>query len=275
MMADNSWQEKYKDDESVVLGYTSNIFYEEDGATSYYGKILIQILTDAGATSWTEYNFNFLGDLDVLKVIKKDGAEIIPDFSGGFVVFKNLEPGDMIMVEGSSSWRHFSDLGYRLDMIQTMMFHAPIHYANVQVALPEGMPINYSLHKLNDPLTKSTKDGYDYYQWEYDGIPQVVWEDAVLDEADVYANIMINTSPDWSEVVNWFMAKTYRKTEPNYEIKNILDTLIQAEMSDQEKMIAIYNYITKNITYSFTTLLQTGYIPKSTSFNLFLSNRRL
>jgi len=78
----------------------------------------------------------------------------------------------------------------------------------------------------------------------------------------------LNSFNDWAPIVEWYMAKTYRKLEPNYEARNIIDSLIKPEMSDKEKIETIYNYITNDINYSFTQLLQSNYIPKNSDLTI-------
>lgn len=268
MFSDNSWKEIYKDEESVIVGYTSDIIMENDGNISLFTRMLIHILTDAGAASWTEYNFNMLGNLSLVKVIKKNGAEITPDKRGSFVVFKNLEKGDYIKIEGKTKWNSTTEMGNNMNLFNVLSFHAPVYYCKLEIAVPEGQTFYYSVHKIHDNLQKRTADGFDFYKWEYNQVEKVVEEDAIIDVYDLYPIIQTSTLNGWYDVVEWYMAKTYRKLEPNYELLELRDSIIKPGMSQQEKVIAIYNYITKDINYSFTTLLQSNYIPKNTDLTI-------
>lgn len=269
MIADESWKEKYGNDESVILGYTSDIFYEKDGSINLYSKMLIKILTEAGANSWTEFNFSFMGDLSLVKVIKKNGAEVVPDRSGSFIVFKNLEPGDLIKLEGSMKASDENELGNLLNGFNILALHASAHYVKVEVAVPENSPLNYYGQKIDhNKVVKTTQDGYDYYRWEFNGVDKMVNEEAIIDMYDLYPILQINTFMDWSPVVEWYQAKTYRKLEPNYEARNVIDSLIKPGMTDLQKVETIYNYIAKDINYSFTRLLQSNYIPKNSDLTI-------
>ncbi len=260
---DSTWVETFKEEESVVLGFTNEILLDEEGQAYLWGKMLIRILTEAGANSWTEYNFYQFGNLDYIKVIKPDGAEIYPETSGTFVVFKNLAPGDLIVLEGKANWSTSSERGKELSYFQRMMFHAPVNYAKIEVAVPQDTYLGYKHYKLEDNVVRSKRDNFDFYTWTYRNIPKAIEEEAVLDETDTYAMIMFSTHKDWSPIVDWYKAMTYRKLESNYEIEQILQQIIIDGMSDKEKMIAIYNWVTKEINYSFTNLLQSNYIPKN------------
>ena len=66
----------------------------------------------------------------------------------------------------------------------------------------------------------------------------------------------------WSEFVDWYQQKTYRKLDPTYEILEVLDTIIKPGMSQKEKVEAVYNFVTMKINYSYVSFLQSNYIPK-------------
>jgi hypothetical protein len=268
IIADETNLEKYTEDESVILGFVYDIMLEKDGTANLFSKMAIKVLTDAGAKTWTEYDFSFLGNLTTCKVLKANGTEFNPDKSGGFVVFKNLEPGDIIKLEGNYKWNVSTELGKELIQFNYLNFHVPIRYAKVEYGLPAGSSFNYLLHNLPDNLTKRNADELDFYRWEYIDLKKVAQEEAIVDQTDIYANIMVSTMNDWSPVVDWYKAKSYRKLEPNYELRAVRDSIIKPGMSEEAKVIAIYNYITKEIKYSYTRLLQSNYIPKNTDLTI-------
>lgn len=268
IILDESGLEKYEQEESVILGFVYDVMFEKDGSANLFSKMAIKVLTDAGAKSWTEYDFSFLGNLSTCKVLKANGTEFNPDKSGGFVVFKNLEPGDIIKLEGSYKWNVNTELGRELIQFNYLNFHVPIRYAKVEYGIASGTRLNYILHNAEDKMQKRSAEGFDFYKWEYSDVKKVASEEAIVDQTDTYSNIMVSTLDDWSPVVNWFKAKTYRKLEPNYELRAVRDSIIKPGMNDEEKVIAIYNYITKEIKYSYTRLLQSNYIPKNTDLTI-------
>lgn len=260
---DDTWTRTSRDEESVVLGHSKDVVYDKNGKVHLYSKILVLILTEAGASSWVQYDFSRLGDIDFVKVIKANGAEVVPDAHGSFAVFKNLEPGDLIQLEASSEWRPESELGNELVLFNYLTYHAPVYNCKLEVAIPEGKKINTKVHRLEDNKVKTTKNGYDHYTWEYDYIPKVRGEEAIIDQTDIWANVQVSTIEDWGEVVNWYKAKTYRKLDSKYEVREILSEIIEPNMTDEQKVISVYNYVTEKIKYSFNNLLNSNYIPKN------------
>ena len=93
ILKDDGWKNAYSDEKSVVLMYTKDVILDKQKTTHIFQKLMVKILTD-DAKVWTESDFSFMGELNFVKVIKKNGAEINPDKQNGYVVSKDLEPGD-------------------------------------------------------------------------------------------------------------------------------------------------------------------------------------
>jgi len=268
VLNDTLWQKKYPKEESVVLMYTRDLVYDSLAKVDIYQQIMIKILNEAGAKKWTEFDFSFLGTLNTVKVIKSNGAEVVPDKRGGYVVFKNLEPGDVIEIDGVYKWKQQTELGQEFSLIHYVSFDAPIYYKKYEVAVPKGIYLGHLTHKLSDNVIKSSRNEFDFYLWEYHDLPKIENEGALLDAYDLYSTIMVSTMPDWSQVVEWYQHETYRKLEPGYEIREVLDSIVKPGMSKEEQVIAIYNYITKRIKYSYVSFLQSGYVPKNAGLTL-------
>jgi hypothetical protein len=65
-------------------------------------------------------------------------------------------------------------------------------------------------------------------------------------------------------MVSWYADLSSAKTRSTWEIKEQVEKLIggKKEMSDEEKIEAIYNFITENIRYSSVPFRQSGLIPQ-------------
>ena len=265
---EDGWEEFYKDESDVILKYTKEILFREELNPLVFQDMLIQILNEEGAKKWTEYNFSFLGNIRHIRVIKKDGSEVRPDIQYGFAVFKNLQPGDQIEVSGKSTLTPSSQLNGHYFFYNHMSFETPVLYSKLEIITPQTTPIQYQVHKLRDALQKSNKDGMNYYKWEYKKVPAVVQEEAITNELDLYPTIIVSTIKNWNEIIDWYSKETYRITEPTYEIKEIVDSIITKEMSPSEKVEVLYNYITSSINYSYVSFLQSNFVPQYPSNTL-------
>ena len=82
--------------------FTRELVIDEFNHGDIFQKFMVKLLTDAAVNKWTQYNFRFW-DLVSAKVIKPNGAEVVPDMESGYAVFKDLKPGDVIEMEGQYS----------------------------------------------------------------------------------------------------------------------------------------------------------------------------
>ena len=268
VLNESEWKTKYQNEESIVLLYTRDIIIDSIDHAEVYQQLMIKILNESGAKRWTEYDFSFLGNINTLRVIKPSGTELNPDKQGGYVVIKNLEPGDVIQIDGVHAWEQDGELGRDFYMVHYVSFEAPIYYHKFEVAVSKNRQLSYRYHKLPPNLNKSTHNDFDFYRWEFNNIPKVESEEAVLDVYDLYSSIMISTLPDWQKVNEWYQQTTYGKFDLTYEVKEALDSIIKPNMTESEKVETIYNYLTKQIKYSYVSFLQSGYVPKDPGLTL-------
>ncbi|HNW98056.1 MAG TPA: DUF3857 domain-containing protein [Bacteroidales bacterium] len=262
ILSKNGWEEKYKDEKSVVLMYTKDVCLDKKRTTHIYQKLMIKILSEDGARKWTENNFSFLGQLNYVKVIKKNGAEITPDMNYEYVVFKDLEPGDIIKLEGTYKGYLENEFDNSMFLLNYISFDAPVYYSKIEVILPDSIEFKYDCHKVTDNVIKKNENGYTFYRWELNNIPKYEEEADVYDRIEPYAYIWGTTIKSWSTIPEWYKQKTYKKLEATYELKEVLDTIIKTNMTPFEKVEAVYNHVTQNIDYSYVDFLQSNYIPK-------------
>lgn len=268
-MALNGWQEEYGDEESVIPFFDQRQVIDRLGRVRTFSRMMIRILTEAGADWWTEYDFSSLGNVNLVRVRKATGGEVVPDRRGSMVVFKNLEPGDVIQIEGQKEETVYEDLfdGDYFD-IAFLSFGAPIHRARIEILAPESKPIHYIHHRLQDNVRRTRAGKYDSWVWEYSDLDRIPDEEATLDQWDGLRTLFVSTMPDWSRVVDWYQRRTYRRTEPSYDVRMIADSVVTPGMSDDQKIEAVYNYVTRRINYSHVPFLQGAYTPKAADLTL-------
>ena len=268
-LAMQAWASKYQDEESVILLHTMEAVLEADQQFQIKQKMLIQILNEAGANYWTEANFSFLGRLISVKVIKKNGKEITPEVRMNYAVFKNLQPGDLIQLEGRQEGNMNREIKNEAFLIVGLSQEAPIYRQKVELITSDSISMNITTNRWEaDSATIKTAGNYKIHTWERQFVPKYEQEEAVLDRMDAVSWMMWSTMANWEKVANWYLQKTYRKLELSYDVKAALDTIIRTDMTDTEKVIAVYNYITSDIKYSYVSFLQSNFIPKSPTATL-------
>ncbi len=262
LQKDKSWEKKYQNAESLILMYNVQATLNEENRLNYHQKLWIKILNSAGVNYWTEADFSFLGEIGKVKVIKEDGSEVTPSRNWNLVVFQNLQPGDLIEIEGFSNGDMTREIPNEMYHMAWLSMEVPIYKSVFEIILPKEKTLNYVCNKVNCDPEIQVKDEVKIYTWRNNDTPKNVHEESVLDKMDKFAWLMISTQPDWKKVVKWYERKTYRRLEANYEVKNQLAKIVNDEMKDEEKVRAVYNYLTTGITYSHVSFLNSNYVPK-------------
>ncbi|MEM6966560.1 MAG: transglutaminase domain-containing protein [Bacteroidota bacterium] len=262
LQQDISWKKYYQNDESVILMYNIQAELTPTNRLKYAQKLWIKILNSAGANYWTEADFSFLGEIGIVKVIKPDGSEVTPARNWNLVVFQNLQPGDLIQIEGFSNGDMTREIPNEMYHMAWLSMEIPIYKSVFELIVPQQKQLNYICNRIECTPNIQYKDQVKIFTWENTRTPKNQHEEAVLDDMDKFAWIMLSTQEDWQKVVKWYHRKTYRRLEANYEVKNRLAEIVDDRMTDQEKVEAIYQYLTQEITYSHVAFLNANYTPK-------------
>jgi hypothetical protein len=265
LQKDKNWEKKYQNAESLILMYNVQAILNAENRLNYHQKLWIKILNSAGVNYWTEADFSFLGEIGKVKVIKEDGSEVTPSRNWNLVVFQNLQPGDLIQIEGFSNGDMTREIPNEMYHMAWLSMEVPIYKSVFEIILPKEKTLNYVCNKVNCDPEIRVKDEVKIYTWKNNDTPKNVHEESVLDKMDKFAWLMVSTQPNWKKVVKWYERKTYRRLEANYEVKNKLAKIVNDDMNDEEKVRAVYNYLTTGITYSHVSFLNSNYVPKKPS----------
>ncbi|HFB99790.1 MAG TPA: DUF3857 domain-containing protein, partial [Phaeodactylibacter sp.] len=259
---DNSWKNKYEKDESLILMYDIQATLNKNNRLNYHQKLWIKILNEGGANYWTEADFSFLGEIGMVKVIKPDGSEVTPSRNWNLVVFKNLQPDDIIQIEGFSNGDMTREIPNEMYHITWLSMEIPIYRSVFELILPKEKQVNYECNRVTCTPKIRTENEVKIYTWEIEDIPKNEHEEAILNNMDKFAWIMLSTQKDWKKIAKWYESKTYRRWEANYDVKNQLKKIVHKGMTSKEKVQAVYNYLTSGITYSHVGFLNSSYTPK-------------
>ena len=262
VMVDNSWRGKYLDEGSVILLFNIQAKLTEDNNLQYHQNLTIKILNQAGANYWTEADFSFLGEIAKVKVVKPNGTEITPSRNWNLVVFQNLEPEDIILIEGNSLGNMTREIPDEMFHMSWLSMEVPVYRSLLELVAPPDKDINFVCNKVDCNVQTRKEADAKIYSWDHYEIAKNENEEALSDKMDAFAWIMLSTQRDWSKVVKWYQRKTYLRQKVNYELKGILDEIITKEMTEEEKVESVYNYLTTEINYSFVSFLNSNYVPK-------------
>ncbi len=261
---DHSWEKQYKDEEAVISLYSQQFTYlAEEHKLQSVNKIVVHILNEAGAKMWTETDLRLLGQITSAKILKKDGSITSPDLGGyGVAVFKNLHAGDVIVVEGSNDRNMPDEIPGQFLNISITSWQAPVAHATIELLAPKSQDLYFAANRMEVAHTTRDTGDWKILNWDWHDIPKTQNEEAAPGNLDAYAWLMMGNTPDWSRVVQWYNRKTYCRTEPNYEVLDQARALLRPDMSENQVVQTLHNFITQDINYSFVPFLNTNYVPK-------------
>jgi Tfp pilus assembly protein PilF len=269
LMKNSPRAEDYPNDGGVILLHDAKHVVYEQGAAESAEEVLVKLFSNAGVDAFKEYWIGYNSYLETLTiekaaVIKGDGAEIEADIQNNHVVFKSLEKNDFIYLK----WRlkkyytgklasHFWDAFY---------FNGFYPAKKVRYALlaPESFKFQFKGQNMPaEPAKTATDDGV-LYQWSLTDEPAIVYEYGMPPLDDVGKVLHISSIGNWEYLVEWYADLARTKTRATYEIKEQVQSLFggKPELSEEERIKTIYNFITENIRYSSVPFRQSSFTPQ-------------
>ncbi|HKA20622.1 MAG TPA: DUF3857 domain-containing protein [Blastocatellia bacterium] len=259
--------QSYPDSGAVVLlSDTKRVAYEPGGSESSAER-LIRVFNNRGIDAFKEYlipHSPYNEELVVEKavVVKKAGTEINADVEENHIVFKSLEPNDLIYLK----WNIRSLYTGKLfkDFWDNLSFNGafPVKDSRYSLLVPKGLRFHANTQNMpNEPSKKDTDEGT-VYLWRLVDEPALEPEDAMPAWADVTKDLYISSVNEWQDIVNWYLDLARTKTRSSFEVKEQVEALLRKDnLSQEAKIQVIYDFITENIRYSRVPFRQSGLIP--------------
>lgn len=256
--------EEYADEEALVLLFSvQNTYLREENKVESLRKAAIRILSEAGAKNWTEADLRQIGQITSAKVLKRDGSITSPELGYGMAVFKNLQAGDVILVEGTTEMGVSEEIAGDFWDIHISNWQVPVLHVVTELLAPADLDLKFAANRLDaTPVSRRDTGEFSLYTWEWKHVPKMESEEAAPDTYDNYSWLMIGSMPDWSPVVRWYERQTYCRTEPNYEVLEKARQIIRPGMTEEEIVEALHTFIVREINYSYVPFLNNNYIPK-------------
>lgn len=267
-------QEDYPDDNSVIVLYDTKFTHYPEGSSEFHQEIAVKILNHTGIETWKEYSVPYYNNqrltLDKSEIIKPNGQKVKAETSGGYVVFTNLEVGDVLYLE-------YRIKDYSTDVLSKHFYDQEIF----QFALPT-MVISYSIlaprDKKFDHIVANGKitpqisyiENMKLHRWVLTDQPAIRVEPVMGSFLDIAPTLSFSSVPDWKFISNWYKDLTTNKFKDDYLLRETVDEILKGKenTSDLEKAQLFYEYILKNITYSNVPFMQNNFIPQKASRTL-------
>ncbi len=262
---------EFPDDNSIVLLDETQMVVYEEGGVEEKRIMVVKILTPAGVDRWKEYGlpysyYNRLV-LEKAEVIKPDGEKLKGESNYSTIVFTGLEPGDVIYVEYKKRRYFTGTLARHFWKTSYFKYGYPIQKVRFGLILPADKKIHWKVENGNIKPQLFDEGEFKRYDWsvtDQEPIPQ----DAYLpDIADIAPTLHLTTLPDWNFVSSWYYDLADGMIQSDYEIQELAKELFGNEpnLTDEEIVDRIYNFVVKEIHYSSLSFRQSGLVPQLAS----------
>lgn len=253
---------------AILLQDVRRAVYPEgasEQAVEYMVKVFNKQGVDAFKEQYLRHNSYTQGiNVEKAVVIKPNGTEIKADEQSGQVIFKSLEENDVIYLKWSI--KNFNSGQLYKDFWDTQYFNHiyPIKQMRYSLLVPKDFHFVVNAHNMpNQPVKKETEAGT-IHQWSVQDEPAIEVEINMPGLDEVGKVLYVSSLNSWESIVNWYTDLAQTKTRSSFEIKEQVHQLFadKKDVSDEEKIERIYNFITENIRYSSVSFRQSGLVPQ-------------
>ena len=244
----------------------------ENGLSNQFRQIVFQPMTDASAASSRQYAFQYQADsqrvqLRGARVFRANGNidEAIESGEGAandpslsmytsartyYVQFPRLEPGDVVelryRIEDVTARNEFADYFGDVVFLQS---DEPIAHAEYVLIAPSSRRINFDAKVPG--LTRSTKvDGAQkIYRFAAQDVPALVHEPNMPPWSEVLGFVHASTYSSWNELGSWYWGLVREQLDLDQQTRDRLAQITKDASTVEEKVKAVYAWVTKNTRY--------------------------
>jgi hypothetical protein len=255
--------QKYPEADGVILRRRLNYTLGSSPAISTEQEEFVQVLTPEGK-HYGDFDVSYSPPLEDItfqdcEVLRPDGKlvrldpdairdareQAVGDYQTGqrkFFSLPGVAPGAVLHVRYRTTWKTFP--------LPHVSLEIPIGQdlatldATVQVSVPKDTPFHFAPDEVvaADPVIKQTTYGTTY-SWHFENLP--AQEREILVSPVQRSRLLISTFPDWAAFESWYGRISKLADEVTPEITAKAKELTKGTKDDQEKVLALYNYVTR------------------------------
>jgi hypothetical protein len=254
--------EKYPEADGVILKQRLNCTLGSEPALTTETEEFIQILTPEGK-QFGDFDVSYAPpaeevSFEVCEVLGPDGkvSKLEPDairdageHSVGqypaqrrkFFSLPGVVPGAVVHVHYRTQWKEFPLPHVSLEM--PVGSELPVVESTVQVSVPKEAAFHFAFEGIAapEPIIKETSYSKSY-AWNFMQVPAHRHE--ILTAPGQQARLLLSTFADWKAFAEWYGRISKLTDEVTPEIAAKAKELTRDAKTDQEKVLAVYNYVT-------------------------------
>ena len=246
-----------------------------DGTASTYTHNAYKVLTNQGVQRFDRYPAQVFGDRSFkwksARVHKPDGS--VQDAKlqqyGNFRMadFPPLQPGDVVEVEFRADDRRQSFFGDYFGTVRSFGDYVPTLLATWTLITPAERTFHFNQVKFDQEpkVTQDDETKTRVYEWTAENLPKIKQEVAMPSGVEIFPQVQVTTYESWDAFSTWWYSMIRDQHIASDEIKAKVDELVADKESRYEKIRALYEFVTGEVTYQAWSFGVHGYKPYTTT----------
>ncbi|MEC7584040.1 MAG: DUF3857 domain-containing protein [Planctomycetota bacterium] len=245
----------------------------QNGTRSQYIRICLRVLSEAGARGLSSFRLPYYQREQRARLLsctihKASGATERPRLRGAQVELRALQPGDEIDIEGRIDDLMPSFFG---DYFGLQHFLKPpdgnaCHRSDLVVIADPGRNYQYQLTGgAPEPRVEQREDGTRVFTFSAADLPREVPQPLQPGSKERQPLVRFSTFEDWDAFTAWYWNLIRGQIETSPAMQQTVRELTAECSSDEERVAAIYRFVTTDVRYEAWEFGVHGYKPYNTS----------
>jgi len=137
----------------------------------------------------------------------------------------------------------------------------PVKLAEFTVEVPKGKYFKYKTYNFKQEPKKRDRGKFLELVWRLTDVPPVEKEPSMPPFEEVAKRVSITSLKSWQEVAEWYSKLASKAVRPDKTVKQLALKLTEGKLTEEEKIRAIYNFVSQNVRYVGMEFGINGYKP--------------
>lgn len=245
----------------------------KNGTVSEYQHLVVRVLTEAGARSMSSYRVPHYGGeqrarLLACSVHKQDGTTEEPKLRGAAVSLPSLAAGDVVELKTRVDDLGPSFFGDYFGLLHFLSADDGSCVVRSELVVIAEAGREYRFQAKNgapQPETKSAPDGSTIYRFAMEGVDRDAPEPGRPDARERAPLVRFTTFRSWDHFSSWWWDLIRGQMETTPAMKAKVQELIAGCTTQEQRIAAIYRFVSTDVRYEAWEFGVHGYKPYATS----------
>jgi hypothetical protein len=244
-----------------------------NGTTNTYQHDVVRILTEEGARMMQYYSLPFYrgeqrGRMLSCTLYRADGTVERPALRGPWVRLPDLRPGDVVSASGRVDDLTPSFFGDYFGLVHSFAANdgSPVQQSELVVLADPGREYRFqATNGAPEPERSTTENGTLLYRWRMTDLPRDVPETRRPSRKETDPIVRMTTYRDWNQFAAWWWDLIKNQLEVTPAMRETVERVCAGLQDTQQKIAAIYHFVTTDVRYEAWEFGVHGYKPYSTA----------